>query len=123
MSDTEPYPKSEQDKILAVLRQANGNASEMQRALALAAVSDHQLLLALARPFMKGIIAHAVEHLRPRLQAKSQAVQTSASRTAAAGGKAGFVGKLIREDQLSDSNKAAHAANLKALAAAFKKKK
>ena len=49
--------------ILSELQKADGNAAAAARAVAEMAASDQRLLLALSAPHMKGIIAHAVQHV------------------------------------------------------------
>jgi len=129
MSTHSSYPQTEQAKIARILQEADSHPVEAQRLLAAATIKDHQLLLALAAPFMKGIVAYAIDHVRgkqptpkPKVKESGDVVRRAAGATPAAAIRP-TAGRLIREEQLANSDKQAHAANLKTLAAAFQKKK
>lgn len=56
--------------ILEALAKAGGNQNKAQKIIALQAVEDPQLMLALAKPHLTGIVAHAVGRIAIQENAK-----------------------------------------------------
>jgi len=50
-----------EEKITEVLKASRGNSAQAQKMLIELALQDQELLVALVRPHMKGIVAHAVD--------------------------------------------------------------
>lgn len=59
-----------QDCILDALARAKGNQNKAQKIIALQAMEDPQLLQALAKPHLTGIVAHAVGRIAIQENAK-----------------------------------------------------
>ena len=68
------------DKIKEALKTARGNATTAQQLIIAQALQDPRLLTELVKPHMKGIVAHAVNHVRNEKSAPN-IVKSSAKKT------------------------------------------
>jgi len=83
MSPTEnksPSTNYAEDKIKEALKASRGNPAQAQKALIEWALQDQELLIALVRPHMKGITAHAVDRVA-RGKKAPEAVSSSSSKS------------------------------------------
>ncbi|HNQ91733.1 MAG TPA: hypothetical protein PKI93_02265 [Alphaproteobacteria bacterium] len=69
-----------QDCILDALANAKGNQNKAQKIIALKAMEDPQLLMALAKPHLTGIVAHAVGRIAIQENAKKAAERNKPSK-------------------------------------------
>ena len=69
------------DKIKEALKTARGNATTAQQLIIAQALQDPKLLTELVKPHMKGIVAHAVNHVRNEKD-EPEIVKSSAKKAA-----------------------------------------
>lgn len=77
-----------QDCILDALARSKGNQNKAQKIIALQAMEDPQLLQALAKPHLTGIVAHAVGRIAIQENAKKAAERDMPDKPVVGGGLA-----------------------------------
>ncbi|MBI2233742.1 MAG: hypothetical protein HYU57_01835 [Micavibrio aeruginosavorus] len=69
-----------ESRIREALKQARGNTTKARQTIIAWAAEDQRLLLALARPHMTGIVAHAISRVlsRPEIPAQEESIPATA---------------------------------------------